>query len=124
MGGKFGVENLKRIAGDLAKTISVVYKVVAEKSFFALLSLVPVLFDLRNVDFGMAKDEALELDAEDRSQVLAAFTGGLELPEPALSKVKAALSTVDDVFILAAEVAEVVTDVKALVQKLRNIFGF
>lgn len=66
---KYGVENLSKIAVNLGKTGTVVCRLINKAGIIALFDLISVVNDFKTINFPSAKDELLDLSADEQRKL-------------------------------------------------------
>lgn len=122
MGGKFGVEEAKKIVVSLASVINVGAKLL-KGNVLALFDLVPVLSVLKTVNLEQFKKEILELDKPERDGLDVAFVMALKIDDQvALQKIIEGANGVNDAVDVVNEGLLVVESGKAVVVRAKDVF--
>lgn len=120
---KYGIDNLKAIAGATAEVLSIGSKVLKGNVLAAFQLLGPVQ-TLRGVDFSQVDEELGDLDAAERLQVQDAFNAKLSLEDKNVeAKIKTAVGYLEEAIGLVGEGVEIGTKALDLLKRVRLLIG-
>lgn len=121
--GQFGTDELKKTVSTLADIVNVGSQVVGG-SFLALLGLVTPIDAIRKTNLTELRNELLELDASERTDIEQTFVMRLHLANKTLEqKIAEAAELLNQAVDIVDEGIQTFEDAKALLAKFRTLIG-
>ena len=116
MAGKYGIDQIKKVAALSCELVNVISKVANNQGVFSLFQVADELMAMSNLNADELKLEINELSEEDRSELIIFMKDKLALVNSQLeAKVEGGLDVVNEVFGLCIEAGQILVRAKAII---------